>query len=151
MGPPEHNRSSKRLLSALKQPNLIWIPRSDWIRPRNDLIGLLRQGSTKLLSSLSEITETPNFHRNFSQKFTGKNLIFFILIESSICHRKMWQILVYVTEKRFCKRKKGLGSTWQPLEKTIVALAESSWLKLTLANSVTGRSFCYRKKILSQK
>ena len=40
------------------------------------------QGSTKWLSRLSEITETPISHGNFSLEFTH------ILLETSYCHRK---------------------------------------------------------------
>ena len=69
------------------------------------------QGSTKRLSRLSEITETPISHGNFSfwkQLFATENVP---RTETSLCHRKEFrsQTKLSVKDRRFCPGKEFLS------------------------------------------
>ena len=71
-----------------------------------------KQGSTKLLSLLSEIIETPKSGRNFSLETTRKQLKQVDYSwQSCLCDRKLflWQKQVSVKEKSFCQRGKFLS------------------------------------------
>ena len=83
-----------------------------------------RQGSTKL-SLLSEITESPNSHGNYSLEFTRKKSRKCVFWQK---HVHVCQLWVYVTERSVCDRKKSL---WKNRDCAIE------------------KSLCHRKKFLS--
>ena len=101
------------------------------------------QGSTKLLSLLSKIIETPEFGRNFVLETTRKKLkqscfcdrILILsqkqisVTETSFCNRN-GQEQVYVTETSFCQRNNFL---------------QFKQVSLTQANFCLKRSVCLKK------
>ena len=97
------------------------------------------QGSTKLLSLLSKIIETPKSGRNFFHETSHTKLKqMYYRWQSCFCHRKLFlsqkQVLskkeVSVTETSFCQRNKFLSQKQVSVKET---------------------SFCQRNKFLSQR